>query len=92
MNWPAPLLAGCRFCVLLVLLVALILERWLWLLAVPVCGYALAWFSHFRIEHNRPSTFQYPLWSLRGDLKMWILMVTRRMSDEVRRILGTDGL
>jgi hypothetical protein len=76
---------------ILILLVALALGRWLWLAAVPICGYALAWFSHFVIERNRPATFKYPLWSLRGDLKMWALMATCRMADEAQRILGTDS-
>ncbi len=76
---------------IVVLFAALTLGRWLWLVAVPVCGYALAWFSHFTIERNRPATFKYPLWRVRGDLKMWTLMATGRMADEVQRILVTDG-
>ena len=77
---------------IIVLIVAVVEQRWLLLLAVPVCGYALAWFSHFVIERNRPATFKYPLWALRGDLKMWALMATCRMADEVRRILRPEGL
>lgn len=73
---------------LLILLAALLMGRWRWLVAVPVCGYALAWYSHFMIEKNRPATFKYPLWSLLGDLKMWRLMATGRMGPEIERILG----
>jgi hypothetical protein len=50
---------------------AIVLGRpWLVLLC-PLLGYGFAWFGHFRVEHNRPATFTYPLWSLRGDYKMY---------------------
>ena len=38
---------------------------------IPLCGYFMAWVSHFFIEKNKPATFKYPFWSLRGDLHMW---------------------
>ncbi|HVA47985.1 MAG TPA: DUF962 domain-containing protein [Pirellulales bacterium] len=77
----------------LLLLAASVAVRWWWgLLAVPVCGYAFAWFSHIFVEHNRPATFRYPLWSLAADFKMWGLIVRGRMAEEVRRVLGeSDG-
>ncbi|KAI9307135.1 hypothetical protein BJ944DRAFT_158611 [Cunninghamella echinulata] len=34
-------------------------------------GYFFAWIGHFLLEKNKPATFKYPLYSLRGDFKMW---------------------
>ena len=62
-----------------------------WLLAVaPVVGYGPAWISHFFIEKNRPASFKNPIWSFRGDLKMWSKMVRFQMTDEVERVLRED--
>lgn len=73
-------------------LVLLVAGAWSWrpleLLAAPVVAYGLAWFSHFFIEKNRPATFTYPAWSLRGDLRMLGLMWRGRMSAEAARLLG----
>ncbi|KIQ00106.1 MULTISPECIES: Mpo1-like protein [Pseudomonas] len=57
--------------VLLVLGYALVSQRWLWLLALPVIGYGFAWLGHFVFERNRPATFQHPLYSLMGD---WVML------------------
>ena len=50
-----------------------------------VIGYGFAWTGHFFVERNSPATFKYPLWSLRADWKMWLLMLVGRMGPEVRR-------
>ena len=54
-----------------VLLLALFTQQWRWLWLVPVIGYGFAWVGHFVFEHNKPATFQYPLYSLAAD---WVML------------------
>jgi hypothetical protein len=56
-----------------------------WLAAMPFAGYGFAWIGHFVFEKNKPATFTYPLWSLRGDFRMYRLMWLGRMDPEVKR-------
>jgi hypothetical protein len=53
------------------------------LAAAPVAGYGCAWVGHFVFEKNVPATFGNPLWSLRGDMRMYKLMWQGKMDAEV---------
>jgi hypothetical protein len=57
---------------------------WLALLA-PLTGHAAAWVSRPRTGRNRPAALAYPLWSLRGDLRIAWLAATGRLGAEIRR-------
>jgi hypothetical protein len=59
--------------------------------SAPAFAYALAWFSHFAIEKNRPATFTHPWWLLRGDFRMFRLMLSFRMSGEAARLLAAGN-
>jgi hypothetical protein len=66
-------------------LAAAVLASPRWLVAVPLAGYGFAWIGHFFFERNKPATFTYPLWSLRGDFRMYRLTLLGRMQPELRR-------
>lgn len=70
--------------VLAFLAMAVLRSPW-WFFASFVGGYGFAWVGHFAFEKNRPATFTYPVWSLRGDFRMFRLMLLGRMGPELER-------
>jgi len=56
------------------LVAAILLQRWWWIAVAFFLPYALAWVSHFFVEHNRPASFEHPLWSC-GRQRMVALML-----------------
>jgi hypothetical protein len=69
-----------------ILVAAIVKREWWWIPLALVIPYALAWISHFFIEHNKPATFEHPLWSWWADQKMVAMMLTGKMSREVARL------
>ncbi|MFZ2997466.1 MAG: DUF962 domain-containing protein [Sphingobium sp.] len=74
--------AGTSLVVLMLASAPVTPHKWL-ALAVPLAGYGFAWAGHSLIEHNRPATFRYPLWSLRADFRMWFRFMTGRMRHDL---------
>jgi hypothetical protein len=73
------------------LLAAILLRRPWFILTAFVFPYALAWFSHFFVEHNRPATFGHPLWSWLADQKMVAMVLAGKMSQEVKRCAALEA-
>ena len=67
---------------------AIATRRWWWILVALLLAYALAWASHLLIEHNKPATFDHPLWSWWADQRMMFLTLVGRMGEEVRKYSG----
>ncbi len=69
---------------------AIVLRHWWWIAVALVASYALAWVSHFFVEHNGPATFEHPLWFWLADQKMVAMMLTGQMAAEVRRCAAQE--
>jgi hypothetical protein len=66
--------------------IALIWTGNLWFLpGALLSGYGPAWTAHFFVEHNRPATFTYPLWSLISDYRMALAWLSGNLSRELVR-------
>ena len=66
-------------------------RKWRLLPLAFIPGYAAAWAGHFLVEHNKPATFEHPLWSFIADYKMVGLMLTNKMEDEIKRLRLNKG-
>lgn len=77
--------------VLLLLAWVLLTGAWLWLIGLPVIGYAFAWFGHFVFEHNKPATFQYPWYSLAADWVMYKDFLTGQLNAKLREAVAVKS-
>jgi hypothetical protein len=64
---------------LLQLASAIALREPILVLTALLTGYGFAWVGHFVFEKNRPATFRYPLYSLRGDFTMAVEVLRGRI-------------
>lgn len=69
---------------------AIVKRKWWWVGLALVVPYAFAWVSHFFIEHNKPASFDHPLWSWLADQKMVGMMLRGKMGEEVRRTTSVE--
>ena len=86
-HW-RPVTRGLHFAgtsLVLLALAAGVLASPRWLVAAPLAGYGCAWIGHFFFERNRPATFTHPVWSLRGDFRMFRLTLLGRLGPELER-------
>jgi hypothetical protein len=75
---------------LVILIVAITIQKWWMLALIPVVGYGFAWAGHFFVEKNKPATFTYPLYSLGSDFVMFWHILTGQISkklEEAKKII-----
>jgi len=65
--------------VLMVIITALLGQKFALLWLLPVIGYGFAWVGHFFFEKNRPATFKHPFYSLWGDWVMFKDILTGKI-------------
>lgn len=66
---------GTTLFILLVISAVVTANPW-YIMYGAVLAYGWAWIGHFFIENNRPATFQYPLWSLISDFKLYFQILS----------------
>jgi hypothetical protein len=72
------------------LITAVVTQRWSLLAVALLEGYAFAWAGHYFFEHNRPATFKYPVFSFIGDWRMWWDILTGRESIRAVKHAGRE--
>lgn len=65
--------------VLMVIISALLSQKFALLWLLPAIGYGFAWVGHFFFEKNRPATFKHPFYSLWGDWVMFKDILTGKI-------------
>ncbi len=63
-----------------------------WIPAGIAASYGLAWIGHFFVEHNKPATFKYPLWSFAADYHMFLLFLAGGLSKRRARAAEIMGV
>ena len=71
---------------------ALVLRRPTLVVGAPLLGYGPAWYSHFRIERNRPASFGHPLWSARADFRLLSRYIRGTLEGDVTTVRGALGM
>ena len=74
---------------LIILVAAIVLQKWWMLWLIPVCGYGFAWVGHYFVEKNRPATFTYPLYSLGSDFVMFWHILTGQINKKLEEAKRT---
>lgn len=65
--------------VITLIVLAVVVQNFWLLVAVPFAGYGFAWVGHFGFEKNKPATFEYPWYSLACDFVMFRDMLIGRI-------------
>jgi len=73
------------------IVIALLARDPIWLAAGLAFGYGLAWAGHLAFERNRPATLGNPVWSLIGDVRMYLLWISGRLEPAIQKMLENYG-
>lgn len=68
---------------LISILLAVISWNWIYVVTAIILAYGCSWLGHFAVEKNHPLTFRHPVWSLRADLLLFRLMLTRGLTEGI---------
>jgi hypothetical protein len=71
--------------------VAIVRVQPLWFATGVIFAYAVSWVGHFWGGHNRPATFGHPLWSVVGDVRMYLLWLSGGLSQAIDRAAQDVG-